>query len=231
MNDFQPYPFESATLTLLPIPIVPPSYKLVVRGMRPSLGGEIKLVRSNTLKDGYIQFQVVGQSTEAIGSTSYIVDTQVSQEHDTKGVLVKGAQGKEERIAWPLAELRDTDNAHTQAAAELTSLSQLESATVIPSSIRLNPSLLQVLAQAPGFNYRLSVVPADNPGLDPAYWPYWVVQTKTGPGWPSDAGIGPVIPPKSVTVPINRVGSKGVLVVGSNQSIALEAKAFLPPKS
>jgi hypothetical protein len=84
-------------------------------------------------------------------------------------------------------------------AAEHARLVAVESASIIQSSIMINPSTLKVTAQATGFNYKLEIIPADvfEP-IELEYWPYHVVEVKTGPGWPKGGGIGPVIPPSNV---------------------------------
>lgn len=221
MTNFKLYPFQTATLAITPAAIAPPIYKLTVSGTTVSLGGDIKLVRSPTLSAGYIVFDVVGQTTPAIGSVAYSVFSTVQAEAGTKGVVVKGANGKKETLDWPMAEVRDTLDEHTAQAADLTSLAQLNSARAIPNAILINPTILEVVGQAPGFNYRLFLAPADKATQDGEYWPYLLSQTKIGPDWPKNGGIGPVIPPKTLHTDISRVGTKGILVVGSNKSIAL----------
>lgn len=102
-------------------------------------------------------------------------------------------------------------------ALPITRLAQVDGAQILWSSILLNPSLLEVKAQPSGFNWNVHIVVGDEiEPIELEYLPYYVVETRIGPGWPNNAGIGPVVLPVDVRQPIYRTGSKGIAVVGAN---------------
>lgn len=113
---------------------------------------------------------------------------------------------------------------NTAIPSGLTKLAEVESATIIGSSIMLNPSILQVVAQASGFNYELKISVEDLGASEviPEYLNYYIIEIKTGPDWPKHAGLGPVIPPTHLGMGVYKTGSKGIAVVGSNQTINLD---------
>ena len=110
------------------------------------------------------------------------------------------------------------------AVPELTRLAQVKSADVILSSILINPSVLKVVAQPSGFNWRVEISVQE---LDPPmeYVPYFVVEHKTGPGWPKDGGIGPVVEPVTLFKPILHAGVKGIEVIGQGFRKKFDVKA------
>jgi hypothetical protein len=102
-------------------------------------------------------------------------------------------------------------------ALPITRPAQVDNAQILWSSILLNPNILEVKAQPSGFNWNVHIVVGDEiEPIEVEYLPYYVVETRTGPGWPNNAGIGPVILPVDVRQPIYRTGSKGIAVVGAN---------------
>src|SRR5262245_54322811 len=114
----------------------------------------------------------------------------------------------------------------TPSVADLTRLAQVESAKVFDSEPPAAPSFLQIIAQASGLNWELKAVVGDHdPRFDTEYWPYLIVETKTGPGWPKEAGRAPYIPPQHLGLPIFRTGSKGIVVIGTDyrEEFAVEA--------
>lgn len=106
----------------------------------------------------------------------------------------------------------------TVNVADLTQLAQVNSAELFVVSYFGAPqTLLQVEAQRSGFNWELKIQPGIV--LDPLpaaveYYPYLVLETKTGPDWPKDAGIGPVVPPTTLQTWVTHFGSKGIEVIG-----------------
>jgi hypothetical protein len=99
----------------------------------------------------------------------------------------------------------------------ITQPAQVDNAQIFWSDILLNPSLLEVKAQPSGFNWNVHIVVGDEiEPIELEYLPYYVVETRTGPGWPSNAGIGPVVLPVDVRQPIYRTGPKGIVVVGAD---------------
>jgi len=104
-----------------------------------------------------------------------------------------------------------------EKALALSRLAPVDSAEIIGSSILLNPSILDVKAQPSGFNWHVHIVVGDEfQPIEVEYLPYYVVESRKGPGWPKHGGIGPVVLPVDVRVPIYRTGSKGIVVVGAN---------------
>ena len=102
-------------------------------------------------------------------------------------------------------------------ALPITRPAQVDSAQILWSSILLNPSLLEVKAQPSGFNWNVHIVVGDEiEPIEVEYLPYYVVESRKGPGWPKHGGIGPVVLPVDVRVPIYRTGSKGIAVVGAD---------------
>ena len=102
-------------------------------------------------------------------------------------------------------------------ALPITRPAQVDNAQILWSDILLNPSILDVKAQPSGFNWNVHIVVGDEiEPIELEYLPYYVVETRTGPGWPPNAGIGPVVLPVDVRQPIYQTGSKGIAVVGAN---------------
>jgi len=102
-------------------------------------------------------------------------------------------------------------------ALPITQPAQVDNAQIAWSDILLNPNILGVKAQPSGFNWNVHIVVGDEiEPIEVEYLPYYVVETRTGPGWPKNAGIGPVVPPVYVHQAIYRTGSKGIAVVGAN---------------
>jgi hypothetical protein len=122
-------------------------------------------------------------------------------------------------------------------AAQHAKLATIDSAKIIPSPNLLDPALLQVVAQPSGINQEACIVPlSPMVGLHFEYWPYEVVEHKTGPGWPPGGGIGPELPPVTVHYglyqgpSLSPVGSKGIAVVGARKTFKLDFKPTpLPP--
>ncbi len=108
---------------------------------------------------------------------------------------------------------------NTVNVADLTQLAQVDSANAFYVSVFGAPQiLLEVVAQRSGFNWELKVQPGllDTQPIEVEYFPYLVLETKTGPGWPKNAGIGPVIPPTTIYTWATHVGSKGIEVIGQD---------------
>lgn len=105
----------------------------------------------------------------------------------------------------------------TVNAADLTRLAHVDSANDFEVLFMGGPELLlDVAAQRSGFNWELRIQPG-LPEIVPIpleYYPYLVLETMTGPGWPKNAGIGPVVPPTSLQIVATHVGSKGIEVIG-----------------
>lgn len=104
----------------------------------------------------------------------------------------------------------------TVDVGSLNQLAQVDSANVFPVSFSGSPKLLlEVVAQRSGFNWKLYIQPGiPEDGIPVEYFPYLVVETKIGPGWPKDGGIGPVIPPSHLHTWVTHYGSKGIEVIG-----------------
>lgn len=106
---------------------------------------------------------------------------------------------------------------NTPNVAGLTQLAQVDSANVFYPLLHGAPQiLLDVVAQRSGFNWDLKIQPGvlDTQPLEVEYFPYLVLETKTGPDWPKNAGIGPVVPPTTLYAWATHVGSKGIEVIG-----------------
>lgn len=127
------------------------------------------------------------------------------------------------------AAIRATDEAHLAQVAAPSKLAELDSAEILGSSILINPSVLKVVAQPSGFNWKVSIEVAEqDPNVE--YLPYFIVETKDGPDWPPHSGIGPVIPPVTLHQALYQAGTKGIAVVGSNHTIDLDYQPYkLPP--
>jgi len=105
----------------------------------------------------------------------------------------------------------------TVAVADLVKLAQLDSASLHVYELLGSPEvILEVVAQSSGFNWDLRIRPGFEEGQE--YAPYLVVETKMGPGWPPKAGHGPVVPKTTLHKRINHLGTKGIEVIGSNES-------------
>lgn len=116
--------------------------------------------------------------------------------------------------------------------AQITKLAQVDSAKLIGNSILINPPLLEVVAQRSGFNWELKIVAGSNlPPIVIEYWPYYVVETQDGPGWPPHAGIGPVIPPTTLYKPATQLGTKGIVVIGKDFQQTFDYHGILEQKT
>ena len=104
----------------------------------------------------------------------------------------------------------------TVNVADLTRLAQVNSAKLIVSSILINPAILEVVAQRSGFNWDLKLQPGipEIAPIEVEYYPYLVLETKIGPDWPPNAGIGPVVLPTTLHNVVTYVGTKGIEVIG-----------------
>ncbi len=100
-------------------------------------------------------------------------------------------------------------------------LADVRSAKLVLHPIGTAPVLLEVVAQRSGFNWEVHISVVEHQ-KQPEYWPYRVVEIKKGSGWPPHAGIGPVILPTTIHTDVTHVGTKGIAVVGSNQTIYLD---------
>ena len=102
--------------------------------------------------------------------------------------------------------------------ASLHQLARVDSANVFPVEFLGAPKLLlEVVAQRSGFNWKLNIQPGIVEGdVKVEYYPYLVVETKIGPGWPKHGGIGPVIPPSHLHTWVAHYGSKGIEVIGKD---------------
>lgn len=106
----------------------------------------------------------------------------------------------------------------TVNVADVIRLARVESANLFEFLVLGSPEvILEVTAQRSGFNWELSLRPgfSDEP-IELEYFPYLVLETKTGPGWPMnpDTGHGPVVPPTTLHTVVTHLGAKGVEVVG-----------------
>lgn len=101
--------------------------------------------------------------------------------------------------------------------AELTRLARVDSASEFPVVVLGDPHfLLEVVAQRSGFNWELRLLPGllDTEPIEVEYFPYLVLETKIRPGWPKNAGHGPVVTPIPLYTWVNHFGSKGIEVIG-----------------
>lgn len=212
------YPFTSASLAPS---VAIGEYRLTVSGETLSLGQtNIRLVRTGE-EGGFAIYDVVGDVTPAIGSVAYSVSTGVYATAGLDGVIVRGADGKQAKLGFLKPVIEATDDAHARDAAGRTTLAGLISASIQPNSILLNPSMLQVTAQPSGFNYDVKLVQADQ---DPeGTMTFLVVETRTGPGWPKNGGIGPVVLPVHLHKLISSSFSGTVVVIGKKNTIKLKA--------
>lgn len=107
----------------------------------------------------------------------------------------------------------------TVNVADLTRLAQVDSANLFTTTFLGGPqTLLQVVAQRSGFNWELRLQPGIPDPLPIAvdYFPYLVLETKSGPDWPDipHQGPGPVVPSTTLHTWVTRFGSKGIEVIG-----------------
>lgn len=209
--------FESATLMLTPATIQPPIYRLTVKGVGEDFGS-VHLARQPTGSDGYIVYDVLVRQSPAIGSAPYSVSVGVQRETGTKGVLVRGARDQTEALPWLMGAVVDTDPAAVAAAGNLPSLAELEAARVVGSPSPTFPPVLEVSAQAGGFNYALAIGVGEADPSRPDYVPYFVTQTQTSQDWPPNSGLGPIVLPQLLCQPIRSIGRRGIVVFGANNS-------------
>jgi hypothetical protein len=99
-TDLELYQFDKVEMHLIPATIIPPIYSLTVIGVTGSLNPIIELVTTGNVDAGYVRVEVLGKDRAAIGSMDYKKTINISRFLDTKGVLVKGANGKEVKLDW-----------------------------------------------------------------------------------------------------------------------------------
>ena len=102
--------------------------------------------------------------------------------------------------------------------ADVIRLARVQSASLFEFLVVGSPEvILEVAAQRSGFNWELSLRPgfSDEP-IELEHFPYLVLETKTGPGWPKNRNIGhrPVVPQTTLHTVVTHLGTKGVEVVG-----------------
>lgn len=93
------YPFQSASLKVVPVGLHPPLYRLTVSGETGSLNPVIELRNTHLVEGGYLVVEVLGQDGAAIGSTHYQRSIDFQEVPDTLGVVVTG-KGKSEKLDW-----------------------------------------------------------------------------------------------------------------------------------
>lgn len=92
--------FETATLRIAPMPIIPQIYFLTVKGESENLNNPpVKLVNTGKVENGLIVIEVQQTEGAAIGSAPYTARIDVSQKEGSTGILVVGANKKEE-LKW-----------------------------------------------------------------------------------------------------------------------------------
>lgn len=156
-----------------------------------------------------------------VNEPSYIF-TMTTNVHVFVGVYTKTVQ------PYQKAAILASDDAHLTQVAVPSKLALVDSTEILGSTILINPSVLVVKAQPSGFNWKVSIkIGEHDPQVE--YLPYFIVETQDGPEWPSQGGIGPVIPPVTLSQVIYKVGTKGIAVVGSNHTIHFDYQPYLTP--
>lgn len=198
------YSFETAEMHMTLCCIIPPIYNVKVTGETGSLNPVIKLVSTGQVDNNYVVVEVQGKDGMAIGSMEYTKSIDLQEVKDTKGVVVKGANGKEVQLDWnDVSKLSDTATTglfHLQLQSEtnlmgapilhmslgvdsvndkvtgIASVTQaLEKPVVCTSHVTGN--LIYETVMKPG----VSKIRIDLSGYPEIHWP-------------SGGGVGPVIP-------------------------------------
>jgi len=108
--------------------------------------------------------------------------------------------------------------ANQVTVAQLAFVQSAQIITSQDSSVRL----LEVVAQGSGFNWKLHICVPEILIDPPEYWPYQVIEVKEGSNWPINGGLGPVVPRTTLYQSVTNVGTKGIEVIGSNETITLD---------
>lgn len=93
------YPFQSASLKVVPVGLYPPLYRLTVSGETRSLNPVIELQNTHQVEDGYLVVNVIGSDGYAVGSAPYHRSIDFQEVPDTIGVKVVG-DGNSEKLDW-----------------------------------------------------------------------------------------------------------------------------------
>jgi hypothetical protein len=108
--------------------------------------------------------------------------------------------------------------------ADLAKFANVNSAKINGSSILINPSVAEVVAQPSGFNWKVQITVEDLGASEVIleYLNYYVTEVRSGPGWNPKSGIGPVVIPITLYENVYHTGSKGIAIVGKNRTINLD---------
>ena len=249
LQNLELYPFESAEMHVTAAAIIPPIFNLEVKGETGSLDAVIELVNTKEVEDGYLVVVVLGKDGLAIGSGPYKKSIDITEVVKTEGVVVKGADGKEQKLPWDAVTKTNAKEAVGFFHMSLRSESNLAGAPIVylelgvdtvNEAVTGSAIVTQALKNPVVCKSHVTGVLISQFVMPPGTSTYRIDLTGYPEiHWPKGGGIGPVIPKNfTATLLFDSNWANGTIQyqyatasgwVKENQKIALSPRTIQKP--